>query len=267
MENKNWSIYYPQFINSKQESKDINDDNGDDILDKFESPIMGNLPSLIEKENNNQNDISNINTTENTLPKQLDEQILPKIVNIISTFSVGCPINLKEIARTIQNSRYDPHKINAVIVEKRNPRTTAIIFNNGGITVSGAKSEIESKNSAKSFAKDIKKLGYNVIFRDFKVQNVVGTCNANFEIPLSKLSLELLNNGLSCHYEPEIFPGLTYHMQEPKICLKIFSSGKINFVGAKKSHQIFDALNKFLPFLKLFQKKSLTIKKDKLSFN
>ena len=34
-------------------------------------------------------------------------------------------------------------------------------------------------------------------------------------------------------YEPELFPGLIYRMEKPKIVLLIFVSGKIVLTGAK----------------------------------
>ena len=39
-----------------------------------------------------------------------------------------------------------------------------------------------------------------------------------------------------CHYEPELFPGLIYRIEEPKVVLLIFSNGKIVFAGAKSRH-------------------------------
>ena len=45
-------------------------------------------------------------------------------------------------------------------------------------------------------------------------------------------------------YEPEIFPGLIYRMEKPKITVLIFNSGKINFVGAKKQEDITEAYKK-----------------------
>lgn len=47
-------------------------------------------------------------------------------------------------------------------------------------------------------------------------------------------------------------------MQEPKICLLIFESGKIVFVGAKERKQIFDAAYKILPLLKKYQKNKVS---------
>jgi transcription initiation factor TFIID TATA-box-binding protein len=44
-----------------------------------------------------------------------------------------------------------------------------------------------------------------------------------------------------CHYEPELFPGLIYKMESPKIVLLIFTSGKIVLAGAKTRKDVYIA--------------------------
>ena len=94
----------------------------------------------------------------------------------------------------------------------------------------GAKSEELSKDAAKKYSKSIKKIGFDVNMQDFKIQNIVGSCDVKFPI-----SLEGLNNAHSMYsqYEPELFPGLIYRMVSPKVVLLIFASGKIVLTGAK----------------------------------
>jgi len=61
-----------------------------------------------------------------------------------------------------------------------------------------------------------------------------------FSIKLEAL-LEELQKYSRCHYEPELFPGLIYKMEKPKVVLLIFTSGKINLAGAKTKLEIEDA--------------------------
>ena len=44
-----------------------------------------------------------------------------------------------------------------------------------------------------------------------------------------------------CHYEPELFPGLIYKMEQPKVALLIFTSGKIVLAGAKTRKDVYTA--------------------------
>jgi TATA-box binding protein (TBP) (component of TFIID and TFIIIB) len=66
---------------------------------------------------------------------------------------------------------------------------------------------------------------------DFKVSNVVASVDVQFAIKLEGLAYE---HGSSANYEPELFPGLIYRMQVPKVVLLIFVSGKVVMTGAKK---------------------------------
>jgi transcription initiation factor TFIID TATA-box-binding protein len=62
-----------------------------------------------------------------------------------------------------------------------------------------------------------------------KVENVVASTSQGM-----KFDLELITNALeNVEYEPEQFPGLVYHLDEPKAAALIFGSGKIVCTGAK----------------------------------
>ena len=77
------------------------------------------------------------------------------------------------------------------------PKTTAHIFNTGVIKVFWAKTNEESRSAAKIFANNIKNLGHeNVKFKDFKIVNIIATCDLQFPIKLTQLSIKL-NSRLS----------------------------------------------------------------------
>ncbi len=60
-----------------------------------------------------------------------------------------------------------------------------------------------------------------------------------------------------CHYEPELFPGLIYKMENPKVVLLIFTSGKIVLAGAKTRKDVYTAYQKIYPVLFSFKKKTV----------
>src|SRR6478609_8446779 len=64
----------------------------------------------------------------------------------------------------------------------RDPKTTALIFASGKMVVTGAKSEDDSKLAARKYARIIQKLGFQAKFTDFKIQNIVGSCDVKFPI-------------------------------------------------------------------------------------
>lgn len=128
----------------------------------------------------------------------------------------------------------------------REPKTTALIFASGKMVVTGAKSEDDSKLASRKYARIIQKLGFNAKFTDFKIQNIVGSCDIKFPIRLEGLASK--HHPFSS-YEPELFPGLIYRMIKPKIVLLIFVSGKIVLTGAKVREEIYQAFEQIYPTL------------------
>ena len=83
----------------------------------------------------------------------------------------------------------------------REPKTTALIFASGKMVVTGAKSEDDSKLASRKYARIIQKLGFNAKFTDFKIQNIVGSCDVKFPIRLEGLAY---SHGQFSSYEPEV---------------------------------------------------------------
>jgi len=92
---------------------------------------------------------------------------------------------------------------------------------------------------------------------------MVASCSVDFKIMLEKLSNS--DHKIFCTYHPETFPGLIYHMKEPKVCLLIFCSGKIVLTGAKNKEDIDKAYKKIQPTLNSFRKRDLVEEKLKMS--
>ena len=187
---------------------------------------------------------------------ELDEEIKPKLQNIVSTANLKCHLDLRQIALKAKNAEYNPKRFAAVIMRIKEPKTTALIFSSGKMVCTGARSEEDSRKAAKQYAKIIRKLGYEVSFKEFKIQNIVGSCDVKFQISLEGLSTVSKFSS----YEPEIFPGLIFKMAKPKIVLLIFVSGKIVLTGAKKREEIFEAFRQIYPLLQKYKKK-LTLEK------
>lgn len=131
--------------------------------------------------------------------------------NIVSTVNLGCRLDLKTIALHARNAEFNPKRFAAVIMRIREPRTTALIFSSGKMVCTGAKSEEDSRLAARKYARIIQKLNFPVSFvnvyilksfyfyfiinfnqakfLDFKIQNMVGSCDVKFPIRLEGLVL------------------------------------------------------------------------------
>jgi transcription initiation factor TFIID TATA-box-binding protein len=67
-----------------------------------------------------------------------------------------------------------------------------------------------------------------------KIENVVASTALGVKIELERVAVALEN----VEYEPEQFPGLVYHLDEPKTAALIFGSGKIVCTGAKSIEEV-----------------------------
>lgn len=91
----------------------------------------------------------------------------------------------------------------AVVMRIRDPKTTALIFASGKMVVTGAKSEDDSRLASRKYARIIQKLGFDAKFAEFKIQNIVGSCDVKFPIRLEGLAF---SHGAFSSYEPEVRP-------------------------------------------------------------
>ena len=199
-----------------------------------------------------------ITTNTNDSSENFQLEILPKIENIVSTVNLCCELNLREIALQAKNAEYNPKRFSAVIMKIKEPKATALIFSSGKMVCLGVKNEEESKKACRKFAKIIKSLGYPVAFKEYTIQNIVGSVDTKFKISLIKLYIHLIKNIKSkgkCFvaYEPEQFPGLIYRMIEPSIVLLIFVSGKLVLTGGKVKDDIYNGFKKIYPLLTKFR--------------
>lgn len=83
------------------------------------------------------------------------------INNVVCSFSVGCHLNLREIALNGFNVEYR-REHGMITMKLRHPYTTASIWSSGKITCTGATSEDQAKVAARRFARCLQNLGFKV---------------------------------------------------------------------------------------------------------
>ncbi|KAG5896898.1 hypothetical protein JTB14_033536 [Gonioctena quinquepunctata] len=177
------------------------------------------------------------------------------INNVVCSFSVRCHLNLREIALSGANVEY--RKENGMVTMKlRRPYTTASIWSSGKITCTGATSEDSAKQAARRFARCLQKLGFNVRFNNYRVVNVLGTCSMPFSIRISSFS----ESHREADYEPELHPGVTYKLKNPKATLKIFSTGSVTVTADVQA-----AIEYIFPLVYEFRKERTKEEKEALA--
>ena len=191
------------------------------------------------------------------------EELQPKINNIISSVNLGCALNLKNISQKFKNAEYNINKTSTIILKSKNSKIIGTLFSDGKMICSGGKTAKEAKIACNKFCKIVKKLGYKVELKDFKIQNIIISYDVQFKILLRELYNKLSNllNNNYVKYNNEMFPSVIIYIDEYKIYITIFESGKVILSGGKKRKDIEDVFRNIYPIL--IESKATTEKEDK----
>lgn len=170
-----------------------------------------------------------------------------RIENIVATVTLDQGLDLGAIARSIPNVEYDPEEFPGLVLRLDNPKLTALVFSTGKMVITGAKSTQMLIKGFKRILRLFYKHGILITGKPrVQIQNVVASANLNAEVNL-EIAAEQLDNVM---YEPEQFPGLIYKMDDPKVVLLIFSSGKMVITGAKSEEEVAQAVRNIYEKLK-----------------
>ncbi|OYT58933.1 TATA-box-binding protein [Thermoplasmatales archaeon ex4484_30] len=162
------------------------------------------------------------------------------IQNIVASTAIAKELDLNKIAKSLPSSKYDPDKFPGLIYHINKPKVAFLLFQSGRIVCTGAKTIEEVHKAIDILCKTLKKAGQNIIEPEIEIQNIVASADFNTKINLSELSLSL---GLeNIEYEPEIFPGMVYRLEELGVVFLFFGSGKIVCTGARRKEDIEKAI-------------------------
>ncbi len=169
------------------------------------------------------------------------------IENIVATVSLDQTLDLRMIERSILTVEYNPEKFPGLVYRLDSPKVTALIFKSGKMVVTGAKSTRDLIEAVKKIVRNLKKHGIPIHGRSkVQIQNIVASANLNVCVDLERAALTLENS----MYEPEQFPGLIHRMDEPRVVLLIFGSGKMVITGAKREEEVYEAVKRIYEKLK-----------------
>jgi transcription initiation factor TFIID TATA-box-binding protein len=154
-----------------------------------------------------------------------------KIQNIVlSVTYADTKFNLDKLARSLDGALYDPEVFPGITYKSENPRASFLIFSSGKMNCVGANSLGDAKLAIKKLTAKLKKCGAKVKSEPkSKVQNIVASVDFGRKFDLEHISRNFENT----EYEPEVFPGLVFRLEDPKAVLLLFVSGKGVCAGAK----------------------------------
>jgi transcription initiation factor TFIID TATA-box-binding protein len=164
-----------------------------------------------------------------------------KIENVVASATLNQKIDLKAVVKSYPGVEYRPEQFPGLVFRLKRPKTATLIFNSGKMVCTGAKSEKEARGAVMKVIKELKKSGIVIISKpELKIQNIVASANLGGMIDLEKSAFTLGKT----MYEPEQFPGLIFRMDDPKVVILLFASGKLVCTGAKKEEDVYKAVDK-----------------------
>jgi transcription initiation factor TFIID TATA-box-binding protein len=163
------------------------------------------------------------------------------IENVVGTATFNQRIDLNAVMKGNPGVEYRPEQFPGLVFRLKKPKTATLIFSSGKMVCTGAKSEKESRRAVLKVVKELKKSGIIILRKpEIKIVNIVASASLGGLIDLEKCAYSLRRT----MYEPEQFPGLILRMDEPKVVILLFASGKLVCTGATKEEDVHEAVCK-----------------------
>ncbi len=163
------------------------------------------------------------------------------IENVVASATLRQRIDLNAVVKGYPGVEYRPEQFPGLVFRLKRPKTATLIFNSGKMVCTGAKSEKEARRAVMRVIKELKKSGIIIIGKpELKIQNIVASASLGGMIDLER-SAYVLGRTM---YEPEQFPGLIYRMDDPKVVILLFASGKLVCTGAKHEEDVYQAVDR-----------------------
>ncbi|CCI43271.1 unnamed protein product [Albugo candida] len=185
-----------------------------------------------------------------------------EIKNFVCSVNLGMRFDLTDLLMKSQKRAELVPKKNCILMKIPSPDTTAMLFSNGKLVVTGANSEEEVKTAARKFTQIIQKMDYpGVNLIDFKIRNVIGNCDVGFRILMEKFASA---HASRCIYEPELYPAVIYRLAHPSVKILVFVSGKLVSSLIQDPRDLHAACEQIYPLLVQFEDKKQVDQRENL---
>ena len=162
---------------------------------------------------------------------------MSNIVNMVASTQLTDSIDLYDISHKL-GITYEAEQFPGMVYRVATPKVCILLFRSGKAVVTGAKCEADVAEGLKVLHNDLTENGYKMWpydEEDIIIQNIVVTYEYGNDLDLSHLILTMPFE--KTEYEPEVFPGLIYRIDEPKSVCLVFSSGKCVITGCKSEEE------------------------------
>jgi transcription initiation factor TFIID TATA-box-binding protein len=165
-----------------------------------------------------------------------------KIQNIVlSVTYADTEFNLEKLTKSLDGTTYDPEVFPGVVYKSKHPRASFLIFASGKMNCVGASSMSDAKQAIGELTRKIRAAHIKVNTEPkVKVQNIVASLDFGRKFDLEHIARSFDN----AEYEPEVFPGLVFRLDDPKAVVLLFVSGKGVCAGVKSIKDVKRAAQK-----------------------
>ena len=166
-----------------------------------------------------------------------------KIENVVASTTIAKELDLTKMSKSLPEGEYEPEQFPGLVLRLDEPKTAALLFRSGKVVCTGAKTIKDVERAIKKVCKKVEGAGFKVFKKpEITVQNIVASANLHAQLNLNAIALAI---GLEkIEYEPEQFPGLVYRLEEPRVVVLLFGSGKLVCTGARKAEQVTEAIER-----------------------
>jgi len=164
-----------------------------------------------------------------------EDKTFINIENVVATGTLKQRIDLLEIVRIFPHVEYRPEQFPGLVYRLKKPKTATLIFSSGKMVCTGARTGRQSRKAIMTVIDELKSNGMVIVGKpEIEIVNIVASGGLGGYIDLEKCVYSLKKT----MYEPEQFPGLIYRMEEPKVVMLLFSTGKLVCTGARKEADV-----------------------------
>ncbi|MBP3443941.1 MAG: TATA-box-binding protein [Methanocorpusculaceae archaeon] len=155
-----------------------------------------------------------------------------KIENVVASTKLSDSLDLVSLAAQIPGAEYNKKRFPGVVLRMQDPKIAALVFGSGKVVLTGAKSIPSLADGLAALVKMMKDLNVDITDNPtYNIQNIVTSADLGARINLNKIAMSLTLDKIE--YEPEQFPGLVYRLDDPKVVVLLFGSGKLIITGGK----------------------------------
>lgn len=168
-----------------------------------------------------------------------------KIENIVASAKVCDSLDLLMVSSQIKDAEYNKKRFPGVVLRMQDPKIAALVFGSGKVVLTGAKSVDSLSKGLEILGNKLRALNIDIPEKlTYKIQNIVTSADLGTPINLNKIAVGF--NLDRIEYEPEQFPGLVYRLEEPKVVVLLFGSGKLIITGGKQPEDAKKAVQKIV---------------------